>query len=60
MPSGVEEGGGGWSPLAVTLRGRSPPTLQIFLEIRAYKNHHSVVKGYFRLRAVEKPLFHKI
>ena len=25
--------------------GRSPPTLQIFLEIRAYRNHYSVVKA---------------
>ena len=49
--SGVEKGGAG---------GRSPRTLQMFLEIRAYKNHYSVVEGYFRLKAVEKPLFHKI
>ena len=39
--------------------GLSPPTLPILLEIRAYKNHYSVVTGYFRI-AVETPLFHEI
>ena len=37
----------------------SPPTLQIVLKIRAYKNHYSVEKGHFRLEAVEKSLFHE-
>ena len=48
-------------PTSCDLKGaQPPPTLQIFLEIKAYKNHYSVVKGYFGLKAVEKPLFHKI
>ena len=57
--SGVEEGGmgGGRGPSSCDLKGVQPPTLQIFLEIRAYKNQYSVVKGCFTL--IEKPLFHK-
>ena len=47
-------------PPSCELKGTQPPPLQMFLEIRAYKNHCSVVKGYFRLKAVKKPLFHKI
>ena len=48
-------------PPSCDLKGAQlPPTLQSFLEVRAYKNHYSVVKGYVRLKAVEKPLFHKI
>ena len=41
-------------------RGRAPQLCKGFLEIRAYKNHYSVVKGHFGLKAVEKPLFHKV
>ena len=44
----------------MTGRGCSLPNSANVLEIRAYKNHYSFVKGYFRLKAVEKPLFHKI
>ena len=59
--SGVEGGGlVGWSPPSCDLKGAQPPNSANFLEIRAYKNHYSGVKGYVGLKAVEKPLFHKI
>ena len=51
---------GGRSLPICDLKGVQPPNSAIFLEIGAYKNHYSVAKGYFRLTAVEKPLFHKI
>ena len=47
-------------PPSCDLKGSQPPRSSIFLEIRAYKNHYSVVKGYFRLKAIEQPSFHKI
>ena len=47
-------------PPSCDLKGARPPNSANFLEIRAYKNHYSVLKGYFRLKAVEKPLFRKI
>ena len=28
--------------------------LQFFLEIRAYKNHYSVIKGYFRFKKLSR------
>ena len=58
--SGVEGGIRGWSLPSCYLKGAQPPTLQISLEIRAYRNHYSVVKGYFGLKAVETPSFYKI
>ena len=61
VSSDVEEGGaGGAEPPSSDLRGVRPPNSTNFLEIGAYKNQYSVVKGYFRLKAVEKPVFHKI
>ena len=44
-------------PPSCDLKGAQSPTLQIFLEIRAYKNHYYVAKGDFRLKAVEKRYF---
>ena len=32
---------------------RSPPTL-IFLELRGYKNHYSVIRGYFRSKKLSR------
>ena len=52
--SGVEEGAERAEPLSCYLKGAASPNPQ------EYKNHYSVVKGYFRLKAVEKPSFHKI
>ena len=57
--SGVEGGIRGWSLPSCYVKGAQPPTLQISLGIRAYRNHYSVVKGYFRVKAVEKPSFYK-
>ena len=45
-------------PPSCDLKGTQPHTLQMFLEIIAYKNHYSVVKGYFGSKAVAKLLFH--
>ena len=41
LDSGVEEDGAGVEP---------PHNSVNFLEIRAYKNHYSIVKGYFRFQ----------
>ena len=42
------------------LKREMPPNSANVFEIRVYKNQYSVVKGYFRLKAVEKPSFHKV
>ena len=48
--SGVEERGlGGWSSPSRDLMGAEPPNL-IFLELSAYKNRYSVIRGHFRFR----------
>ena len=55
--SGVEEGGAGEpEPPSCDLKGAQPPNSAIFLEIRAYKNHYSVVKGYFRLESCRETI----
>ena len=40
-------------PCSYDFMGAQPPTL-IFLEIRAYKNHYSVIRGYFRLKKLSR------
>ena len=37
-------------PHSCDLMGAQPPTLYMFLELRAYMNHYSVIKGYFRFK----------
>ena len=48
----VQKGGG--TSLAATLGGPAQQLCKYFLQIRIYKDHYSVVKGYFRFNKLSR------
>ena len=47
----------GEEPPSCDLMRAQPPQLYLFSKLRAYKNHYSVIKGYFRFKKTVDKLF---